>query len=331
MDLAMGFRRHAMPNVSTNVVRDLLVDLNKVWQAHMERSINKLREAHAKELGELRRRVNQSLPYRDVVMRTKISHTQRSVTRHEHARSADEATAEAEALAVDEHLAFGSSASTHRDPRGLAGLSSHLHLREERKSDEGEEPRLRGAHHLRMLEQSSQLSLATCLAELEEVSLKLRLSREDNAELRGDMERAVDERSELKVQCLAAYVSQVLERARLRIKDCQERVTNLAAQGAPDRVLEQHRAYQAMMDDLTAQLLAVEKRLNGQLPATPSQQTLQQRVGARGAASSVARSPGSRPGSPGSQGRSHDRPSQWIRTTSLNGSPRHLHMRDLSY
>jgi hypothetical protein len=257
-------------------------------------------------------------------MRTKISHTQRSVpvpSRHEQARSADEAAGEAEAQAAEEHLAFGSSVSTLRDPRGVAAPSHHQHLREERKSNEGDEPRLRGAHHLRMLEQSSQLSLATCLAELEEVSLKLRLAREDNAAMRGDMERAVDERSELKVHCLAAYVSEVLERARLRIKDCQARVTNLATQGAPDRMLEQHRAYQGMMDDVTAQLLAVEERLNRQLPATPSQQTILQR--------SAVGSAASRPGSPG---RPHSPPSQRIRTTSLSGSPvGHLHMRDLSY
>ena len=77
--LANDFRRTHVPTLPMELFAELLLRLNRVWRAREQKRLERQREKLQKRIGELRRRVAQSVPYEEVLQSSEMERLRREL------------------------------------------------------------------------------------------------------------------------------------------------------------------------------------------------------------------------------------------------------------
>jgi hypothetical protein len=77
--LANDFRRTHMPTLPMEVFAELLLRLNRVWRTREAKRLERMRGKAQRKIGELRRRVAQTVPYEEVLQSSEMERLRREL------------------------------------------------------------------------------------------------------------------------------------------------------------------------------------------------------------------------------------------------------------
>eukprot|EP00516_Mucochytrium_quahogii_P005491 CAMPEP_0203752588 /NCGR_PEP_ID=MMETSP0098-20131031/6486_1 /ASSEMBLY_ACC=CAM_ASM_000208 /TAXON_ID=96639 /ORGANISM=" , Strain NY0313808BC1" /LENGTH=617 /DNA_ID=CAMNT_0050642817 /DNA_START=142 /DNA_END=1992 /DNA_ORIENTATION=- len=117
---------------------------------------------------------------------------------------------------------------------------------------------------------SDTTSLATCLAEINELSYNLKQANNEIDNLRGQLAERGPTKTGIRVENLNSDVNAIVNKIKIRMRDCMNKVSKITAhQDDPDYSNLLIRAYSAMMEDVEGFVEELLFAFRHYLPATP--------------------------------------------------------------